>query len=316
MNIVTTRIYCISSPLSIKRFNHVKNIRDIKDMIDQASLYIIANRDEVPHIELVEESPISGVLTDFDDSQYVMMNFKLCKNNYCLHAAYLLPDNVDRGLFVQSISSITIEELLYSTRQNYGRFVWIGDIVPLITYDVFYVGHCINEPLTKRFKAHHTLQEMLIEEKVLSSHRNKADELILFPLYIDSQVMSLITPRTIEKEAEKAFLNDYDFGNREINLDAEKALVHNLNPKYNKVRFKKYPNSDDGLDNTNANVYTYSIGEYVLFKYDNGIIYGHPDDNYTSKIVGDDDGFTKIYDPGESITKRYMSRIFPYSDIE
>lgn len=160
--------------------------------------------------------------------------------------------------------------------------------------------------------AHHALQNMLIEENVISRHYDKADELILMPLYVDSDIISILTPDLGEEEFSKVFTNTFDFGNKEVTLDAEKALVHNMNTKYNGIKFLNYPSSKDGLYNTDAYAFSYALAEFAMLKYNDGVVIGCPDIIYASKIVGDDEKFTKIYKPGEDITEKYMPRIMSY----
>ena len=50
-----------------------------------------------------------------------------------------------------------------------------------------------------------------------------------------------------------------------IIADAEKAFVKILNTKYNKVKFKNYPFSDDGLYNTSVLRHAYCIDEDLTF---------------------------------------------------
>ena len=153
---------------------------------------------------------------------------------------------------------------------------------------------------------------MLIEENVISRHYDKADELILMPLYVDSDIISVLTPNLGEEEFVKVFTNNFDFGSKEVTLDAEKALVHNMNPKYNRIKFLNYPSSKDGLHKTDAHAFSYAFAEFAMLKYNDGMVVGCPNIMYASKIVGDDEGFTKVYKPGEDITEKYVPRIMSY----
>ncbi len=179
-----------------------------------------------------------------------------------------------------------------------------------------YVGQCVGEPLCKRFKAHHALQDMLIEEKVTSVGYQNADELIIMPFRSNGEICSILNPyeATVDDYI-KVFTNDFSFGTREITLDCEKALVHGMNPKYNKTKFLTYPKSDDGLHKTEADVYSYFIAANLVLKYDGGMIYGCPESKYASRIIGDKDGFTNIYAPGENYTKRYVEKMLLFHPV-
>lgn len=84
-----------------------------------------------------------------------------------------------------------------------------------------------------------------------------------------------------------------------------------LNPKYNKIRFKNYPKSEDGLYNTEADVFCYSIAENMILKYANGFVYGPTDSIFASKIIGDKQGDFNIYEPGNGFTRKYAEQIYP-----
>ena len=81
-----------------------------------------------------------------------------------------------------------------------------------------------------------------------------------------------------------------------------------MNPKYNQIRFKNYPFSKDGLYNSDASVFCYSIAENIILKYDEGNITGCPETAFASSIVGDKDGYTKVFVPGEDKTERYAKK--------
>lgn len=311
MNIVESKLYFTIPPLSIRRFNQQKNLKDRKEEFDRASIYIIGKR-EVPEIRVLEQSPIEEYLKDVDEEKYVLLNIEMRESNFKIDCVYILPDSIKKSELISSINEVTVDKIFYYTAHNIGAFGYIGDISALITFEVLYVGQCAGEPLTKRFMAHHALQNMLIEENVISRDYDKADELILMPLYVDSDVISVLTPDLDENEFVKVFTNNFDFGSKEVTLDAEKALVHNMNPKYNKIKFLNYPSSKDGLHKTDAHAFSYALAEFAMLKYNDGVIVGCPDTMYASKIVGDDEGFTKVYKPGENITEKYVPRIMSY----
>ena len=60
-------------------------------------------------------------------------------------------------------------------------------------------------------------------------------------------------------------------------LDAEKALVKAMQPKYNSILFKKYPESNDGLFKHKYKYISYSLSDPIVLKYDNGEIIGSSD---------------------------------------
>lgn len=311
MNFVETKLYFTVPPMSIRYFNRIKSLEnDVKTKLDTATLYIICRR-EVPTIRCLEHSIIEDDLTEETKSldRFVSLSIEMKRTGFKTEAVYFLPKFVNKKEFTSSIATTSVEEMVFYGSRNIGGFRCKDDISPLITYEVLYVGQCTDELLTRRFRAHHALQKMLIEEDVISRKNDKSDELLIIPMRIESNTISVLTPGIKEQDWEKAILNSFNFTNKHVTLDAEKALVHNLNPKYNTIQFKNYPLSKDGLSNTDANAFFYSLAEIALLKYENGVIVGCPDDMFSSKIVGDDEGFTTIYNPGEDATTRYFEKI-------
>ena len=301
MNLVESNIFYTFMPLSISTFNKVKENPETQAELNKASLYLIAKR-EVPIISVIDKSELTKELTAYSKDQYVLLRIELKIASYQIDAAYIFPPEINKDEFIADLSAITIEDLLFWNTRGYGSFLWRGEIGPICTYEMLYVGECVGEDLTTRFKAHHALQDILIEERAISPDFDRTEEIILFPCAISSNTISSINKESSAKDIRKMITNSFNFGMKEVTLDSEKALVHNLTPKYNSIIFKNYPESADGLYNTDANAYSYYISELSMFKYDTGILQGCPNPLYASTIVGDKEGHTTIYGPGEKKT--------------
>ena len=189
----------------------------------------------------------------------------------------------DKGEAVPNIG-FTFDELIYYASNDLFHIEIQGDFTSAITYDVLYVGETVREKLTQRFKAHHALQDMLIEEKVISPSFDKSEELILMPFTIDSYMCTMLTGFSTENDWMKGLIGDFDVTPSQISLDAEKSLIHSMNPKYNRIRFKNYPFSKDGLYKSDASVFCYSIAENMILKYDAGNIIGYPETAFASSL--------------------------------
>lgn len=301
MNTVETNLSLTLAPLSIKEFKRKKDIAEYKTKLDKASLYIIVQR-EVPEIKVNEEKC---------DEKEISLTIKLPKFGLELNAIYVLPEIINNVAFKNTVHKNGWDRLTFDASHGLGVLMWQGDIKPFITYNVLYVGQCAKEPLTKRFKAHHALMDMLIEEHAISSKSTSSEELILMPFTADSYVTTTLTGDSSDEDFVRAFTNNYTFTSDMINKDSEKALVRAMNPKYNKIRFKNYPKSEDGLYKTEADVYCYSIAENIILKYTKGFVYGATDVLFSSKIIGDRQGDLNVYAPGEDYVQKYAEQIYP-----
>lgn len=72
-----------------------------------------------------------------------------------------------------------------------------------------------------------------------------------------------------------AVLSGEKYTSREqIFLDAEKALIKAMKPKYNRELFNGYPVSSDGLYKENFDAISYTLMDPISLQYDNGEIEG------------------------------------------
>lgn len=154
----------------------------------------------------------------------------------------------------------------------------IGDITPLITYEVLYVGECVKEHIFLRFKSHHALQKILVKEQIIPKDYDKVNDLLLLPFTVHSETMYSIGGGVTDDEIDRYVtlcLGESIIPEKNISLDCEKALIHAMNPKYNTEKFRSYPSSKDGLFKFNLDCYSYSIDENLILSYENGgKIYG------------------------------------------
>ena len=329
-NILETKLYLTHSPISIKDFNRIKKASVLnpelwceKESLDNASLYIIGKREVPVFVPRMEISNEHCLILDVEMGKASFRIFipALTNPKYSLNGFAGIktePEGLEKAqkvwLFAfdkgEAVSNIgfTFDELIYYCSNNLFHITMQGDFTSAITYEVLYVGKSVEEKLTQRFKAHHALQDMLIEEKVISPNFDKSEELILMPFTIDSYMCTMLTGFSPENDWRKALSGDFDVTSNQISLDAEKALVHGMNPKYNRIRFKDYPLSKDGLYKSDASVFCYSIAENMILKYDAGNIIGCPETAFASSIVGDRDGYAKVFVPGGNWTERYAKK--------
>lgn len=330
-NILETNLRLTHAPISIKDFNRIKKALVLepelwreKERLDKASIYIIGKREVPVFVPRREISNESCLILDVEVGKasfrifiHACTNSKYSLNGFAgiktepeglekAQKVWLFAFN-DKGEVVSNIG-FTFDELIYYCRNDLFHITMQGEFTTALTYEVLYVGKSVEEKLTQRFKAHHALQDMLIEERVISPSFDKSEELILMPFTIDSHMCTMLTGFSQENDWKKALIGDFDVTTNQISLDAEKALVHSMNPKYNRIRFKNYPFSKDGLYKSDASVFCYSIAENMILKYDAGNIIGCPETAFASSIVGDKDRYIKVFVPGEYKTERYAKK--------
>ncbi len=131
-------------------------------------------------------------------------------------------------------------------------------------YDLLYVGIAkATDTFDRLFDgAHHARQKILSNEWPRRPGARVTDEMILFPLRVESSGF-----RTL---GEDDALTDVSPGGWEAHhkvvvIDAEKAFVHLLEPKYNVEKFASYPRSKDGLYGYGYQRYGFVLIENLTF---------------------------------------------------
>lgn len=336
-HMVESHLVLTHAPLSIRDFNHLKTVEFHRELLNQATLYAIA-RKEVSTLKVNEEASNANAIFLDVEMKKAGVHLDICipyrENEHLFLDGFYGIDGIssEQGRFeeitiysyekvddessVKIVAQLTLEDIFYLATHNFLKVGFRGNILPFMTYEVLYVGECVDERITDRFKAHHALQHMLIEEKAISPQYRNSDELFLMPFRSEANIISCLTYNVSEKDWFKAFNDDFSFGEKEVNLDCEKALVHSMNPKYNQILFKNYPISKNGLHNTEAEIYSYSILENVVLKYKDGEIIGNPEPYLVSVIVGDKQGKCNVYAPGENYTEQYVRDMFTLKDAD
>lgn len=331
------------SPMTIYEFNQAKSLEtfdlDIAEALNSTKIYIIAKR-KLPIMEFagtLSKRKITIKVKNEDEDNYFQFSFSKKYNKLLFGKGITkikIGSNLKRCLewyeddFIPNDNNLPFHSITFYKENdkfflnaNLDRFWHLysnnriclsdlrGDIKPFITYEVLYVGKCDNEHIFDRFKQHHALQNLLIEENIIPKDYDKVNDLMILPFSIESEVVTVINGYSDEKEFMESMLGQFQFSNQNIILDAEKALVNALSPKYNKIQFKNYPKSKDGLYNKNLSLINYSIYENIILQYG---------ENY---ILGDVNGInpTVLYVDGKDFkivnSKRYVDiftkKIYP-----
>lgn len=285
------------SPLTLFEFENFKEDKDIYEFLTSTTIYVIAKR-ALPIMKLIDAASdgfhISVSMEGKSESIEIIMrmkdNQKLFGSGICaietgsnilekpdyFHAITLFKKINGKDEFILNAN---LDRLIYLAGNNKIKICVKGDVTPFISYEVLYVGQCVGEHIFHRFKAHHALQNILIKENIIPPNYDKVNDLLVLPFNVDSDVISVIIGESKEKEFMEAMTGNFSFGNREISLDCEKALIRAMNPRYNKTKFKQYPKSSDGLFNRSLDSYIYRILEDIILCYDS-----------ENKIYGDVDG--------------------------
>lgn len=172
-----------------------------------------------------------------------------------------------------------------------------GPVDDFLRYKVHYVGKATEQNVWKRLTGHATLQEILSLEFPLHYGTLSTHEIaILFFKFHDAiQINTVGVEDEISDDVMNTVLAKKIPSKKTISLDAEKALINAMQPKYNKEFYRNYPKSKDGLHQFNLDGYSFRIHSHVILKYENGSIIGFPHVISSDAIVIEKDQPLRVF---------------------
>jgi hypothetical protein len=167
------------------------------------------------------------------------------------------------------------EKLLQNYWKGYIDMKIVGDFKKLLKYQVHYVGKSTEQNICNRLSNHSTFQQILINQDALTYGNIPSNEIaiLLFRLKNNNSITKWDKHSTDEDMLN--YLLKYRLpSHKVVSLDAEKALIKHLNPKYNKVIYKSYPTKKDLLNKDIHNNILYSFNDPITLIYQDGQIKG------------------------------------------
>lgn len=293
------------SPLSNYEFNLLKNDKVIEKIIEDASIYIIAQRQVLSFENVILNQ--EELQLEFEIHQRNNSNILKCKFPYLQEAIGASGDkeialaintidpNFQKSDFpVNNAHGLSLLEVENNNGDGPKFLVWFspekflqnswnksieseikGDIRYFTTYQVHYVGKATKQGIFKRLTGHSTLQEILSVEYPLQYGELPTHEisLLLFKFHDNLEIKSFGVNSNID-EMVASIMGKNRLDQEKIFLDAEKALIKAMQPKYNKEMFKRYPVSRDGLYKENYNTILYTFKDPIILDYSLGEIEG------------------------------------------
>jgi|JI7StandDraft_1071085.scaffolds.fasta_scaffold07770_7 hypothetical protein len=172
------------------------------------------------------------------------------------------------------------DKLLQNYWKGYIKAEINGNFRKMLEYNVHYVGKSTEQNICQRLSNHSTFQDILVSQDALSFGNIPSNEIMVLLLRIkDNHTISKWGQDSSEEQIIN-YLQNYQLPNdMTVSLDAEKALIKHLQPKYNKIIYKSYPNSNDLINQERHDVVLYGIVDPITLIYENGKITGGPFQN-------------------------------------
>jgi hypothetical protein len=290
------------APMTGYEFAVIKNDSDIEQALEKASLYVIGQRPIItfenvipnhsdysldfeihqkgnPNI-LTGKIPLIQTAVDskIDDTISISFNF-LDENNFNekppfgnLHGFSFAKETDTKHEFLIWFSP---EKLLQNWWKGHIECEIEGDYKSFLKYKVHYVGKATKQNILKRLTGHSTFQDILsIENPITYKDLPKHEISVLCFEFKENLEFQVFGTNANIKDMKSSFLGENFPKQEKIFLDAEKALINAMKPKYNKELFKNYPKSSDGLFKNKYDYISYSFVDPISLEYEEGIING------------------------------------------
>lgn len=310
--IIVNKLELAYAPLSSFEFAHVKEDPMIEQALEESSLYVIAQRPILTFEHVIPHYSDSALTFEIHQKGNInKLNCKLPffqkslkttrKDTIALAVNSLDKDNFKAKLPFENLYGFSFvkqndgknkfliwfspEKLLQNWWKGYIDCDIKGDYKSFLNYNVHYVGKATKQGILKRLTGHSRFQDILSLEAPITYKDLPAHEItILCFKFKDNQQVHVFGENANVKEMSASLMGENFPSQEKIFLDAEKALIRAIEPKYNKELFKGYPKSKDGLYNDKYDYISYSFIDPITLKYEKGEIKGK-----------------KSYDGGDSI---------------
>ena len=282
MSSITTRFLMTYPAMSAYEFDHFREEAAVQEHWRSSSLYMICQRPVIFFDDVVAESGvISGRIRQRGNEAALRFELDVLRGKpyfgstsetliefgFYDHHPTLAPPfkNVAAIKLFDSERQFTgylsPERLLFE-HLRIGNFARIeGDISALLHYEVHYIGQAQDQPIERRLRSHETFQRILAREfpKIAQDIPTLEISLLFFGLEYAStpfpiQVLDgggVVGPQgrpLSDEEISEALLDTpLERFRSEIVNDAEAYLINFMLPRYNRVRYAKYPQIAKGL---------------------------------------------------------------------
>lgn len=300
--IIVNKLELAHAPMSSYEFARVKEDLKIQIALENSSLYVIAQRPIITFEYVIPH--YSDYALTFEIHQKGNKNKLTCKMPFFQRALKtrtgdviaLAINSLDKENFKRTLPFNNLYGFSF-VKQNGGKnefLIWFspekllqnwwmgyiecdikGDYKSFLNYNVHYVGKATKQGILKRLTGHSTFQDILSLEAPITYKDLPAHEIAILCFKFNDNLQVQVFGENANVEEMSSSLMGENFPSEEkIFLDAEKALIRAMEPKYNKQLFQGYPKSKDGLFNDKYDYISYSFIDPITLKYKEGEIRG------------------------------------------
>ncbi|MCK4921576.1 MAG: hypothetical protein KAS71_11055 [Bacteroidales bacterium] len=290
------------SPFTNYEFGIVNDYSIIEKAIEQASLYVIAQRPAMSFENIIPNQEEN--ILEFEIHQRNNPEILKCKFPY-LQKVFEATGKNDIGIVINyhdkqetqdkassgnghGISFIGYENnksrfLFCISPEKFLRNFWRdeirceieGDIRTFLRYKVHYTGNTTEKSILKKLIGNSPLQEIISLDHPFTNNDLPAHEIVILCFeFHDHFEIQTFGDESIVDNMVDALTGKNSSGQKTIFFEAEKALIKAMQPGYNKEMFNNFPVSNVGLYDKNCAVVSYTFMDPITLYYENGQIEG------------------------------------------
>ncbi|MFL5765787.1 MAG: hypothetical protein ACJ77K_17710 [Bacteroidia bacterium] len=289
------------SPVCNYDFTLLKKDPEVKDIFENSNLYVVAQRPQIRFDNIVnntESNSLEFEIRQTNNPHFLKCSLPIFQKNIATRKDYpvflYLGSNdenniLKEGLPINNVHGIKIYEdeemnkfLIWLTPEKFLQNHWEkaieatieGDVRNFTKYQVHYVGQSTKQDIWKRLTGHEKLQDILSLEYPFAFGSLPTHEIAILLFEFRGNMQMNTIGDDISDEDMLDFVTGKLPDTRTMYLDAEKALINSMQPKYNDELFNKYPKSKDGLSSHNFTSISYTLTDPITLVYKAGEIEG------------------------------------------
>jgi hypothetical protein len=292
------------SPMSAFTFRQVIKDKSFMEKLGDSHLYIIAQRKEITfnNFNFPNNKQVQFEIKQTDNNEVIQCTLpyfqKSIASDFSKSVELRLhnrtnthtnkakpPYNGTQGFTIKEFDEaskasklliwLTPEKLLHYYWTNLIDVILVGNYENMLKYEVHYVGKSTEQNICKRLSNHSTFQEILTNEDSLSYGNIPSNEIVILLFRIKDNNTITTWDSSSNNIDLVNYLSNYHLPtDKTVSIDAEKVLIKYLQPEYNRVLYKSYPNNDDLLEKDIHEAILYSFTDPIALKYRNGTIRG------------------------------------------
>jgi len=176
------------------------------------------------------------------------------------------------------LAQFTPDKLFQNYWKGHVQAFFTGEYSEMLEYNVHYVGKSTEQNICERLSGHSTFQEILTNQVSLSFKNIPSNEIMVLLFRVKDNNTMVTWGDDATSEDISNYLTDYILpSDKTISLDAEKALIKHLQPEYNRILYKSFPNKIDLINQDYHNLILYGLTDPIKLNYKNGELNGNKD---------------------------------------